>query len=343
MRGISAVVVIVLLLLISIALISAVYIWATAITTSTTTSGTEQVSELTKQLSSCMRIDAVSGNKIYLRNCGKGVITNESLSVFIDEAKVGHSTETIGEGKTGEVNVSGLWKFSLGRHNLKITNGATFANALIELEPNKDGLVGSWSFDEGSGNTAYDSSGNGNDGELKNGVTWTDGKFGKALSFDGVDDYVEVPSNANLDSPSFSVVLWVKLDTASDGKVTGVIGKWASPNPAQSWRIYKTAANKLEFDAYGEIANIDTYPLDMDRWYLIVATYDDNIKTARIYQDGVLVREKNISPNTMKNTISGTLKIGGANTNYFHGIIDEVRIWNKALTPDQTVVMKRVM
>jgi len=62
------------------------------------------------------------------------VITNESLSVFIDEAKVGHSSETIGEGKTGEVNVSGLWKFSLGRHNLKITNGATFANALIEIE-----------------------------------------------------------------------------------------------------------------------------------------------------------------------------------------------------------------
>jgi hypothetical protein len=51
-----------------------------------------------------------------------------------------------------------------------------------------NGLVGWWKFDEGSGTVAYDSSGNGNDGNLTNGPTWTTGKIGGALSFDGVND-----------------------------------------------------------------------------------------------------------------------------------------------------------
>jgi hypothetical protein len=67
-----------------------------------------------------------------------------------------------------------------------------------------DGLVGAWKFDEGSGTIAYDSSGNNNHGTLYSGSnvcsnpptsgcpTWVDGKFGKALQFDGVDDYAHM-------------------------------------------------------------------------------------------------------------------------------------------------------
>ncbi len=51
-----------------------------------------------------------------------------------------------------------------------------------------NGLVGWWKFDETNGTVAYDSSGNGNDGNFTNGPTWTTGKIGGALSFDGVDD-----------------------------------------------------------------------------------------------------------------------------------------------------------
>lgn len=66
---------------------------------------------------------------------------------------------------------------------------ASIAGAQAQTD---DRLVGEWHFDEGSGNIAKDSSGNGYDGII-HGATWVDGKFGKALSFDGVDDYITKP------------------------------------------------------------------------------------------------------------------------------------------------------
>src|SRR3989338_5705843 len=68
------------------------------------------------------------------------------------------------------------------------------------------GLVGHWKFDEGTGLSAGDSSGNNNTGTLVNGPTWTTGKIGQALNFDGVDDYVKIPGTATLMS-NFSVSL----------------------------------------------------------------------------------------------------------------------------------------
>jgi hypothetical protein len=74
-----------------------------------------------------------------------------------------------------------------------------------------DGLVGEWHFDEGSGNIAKDSSGNNNDGII-HGAEFDDGKFGKALSFDGVDDYVERSYDPDFTpgNDSWTIALWVK-------------------------------------------------------------------------------------------------------------------------------------
>ena len=71
-------------------------------------------------------------------------------------------------------------------------------------------IVGLWLFDEGAGDVATDSSGNGNDGVLINEPEWVDGKFGKALRFDGVDDYVDIPDSPSL-SPTeqMSIVAWI--------------------------------------------------------------------------------------------------------------------------------------
>jgi hypothetical protein len=76
------------------------------------------------------------------------------------------------------------------------------------LEP---GLVGYWKLDEGIGTTAYDSSGNGNDGTLVNGPTWVDGRFGKALSFDGVDNMVNAPNSSlwNFGTGDFTMGAWI--------------------------------------------------------------------------------------------------------------------------------------
>ncbi|MBU2565500.1 MAG: hypothetical protein KJ655_04525, partial [Candidatus Thermoplasmatota archaeon] len=60
----------------------------------------------------------------------------------------------------------------------------------------EEGLVACWYFDENNGTTAYDSSGNNNNGTI-HGATWTTGVNGSALSFDGVDDYVNIPDSSS--------------------------------------------------------------------------------------------------------------------------------------------------
>ena len=84
-----------------------------------------------------------------------------------------------------------------------------------------NGLVGWWKFDEGSGTVAYDSSGNGNDGNLTNGPTWITGKIGGALSFDGVDDVIIAPlPNLNTSNISTSQSAWIKTGSSNTKLVT---------------------------------------------------------------------------------------------------------------------------
>ena len=99
-----------------------------------------------------------------------------------------------------------------GNYTVVVSNAfgsVTSSVAQIEVRDSLiEGLVGWWKFDETEGNIASDSSGNGNDGNLINGPTWTEGKIGGALSFDGVDDFVEVSSRKWTLNNSFSVSLW---------------------------------------------------------------------------------------------------------------------------------------
>jgi len=297
MKAISAIIVVVLLLLISISLISVVYVWSSALTGTVTSTTEETTTELTKQLSGCLKIDAISKNQIYLRNCGKGVITNNSLSVFIDDVKVGHSVEEIGEDQTGTVNISGLWQFSLSTHNLKLTNGAAFVQALIELEPNKDGLVGYWSFDEGSGNKIYDKSGNGNDGSLLpsgSGPIWTAGKFGSALQFDGTDDYVNSSKQVDFDLNSHDITLsvWIKPEyrlVNPSWASWQIVGRWAylALGIAGSSTNIKIGMYLNGFATWYSIGN------KWSQWIHIVSVYHKASNLRDLYLDGRYIATDN--------------------------------------------------
>jgi len=86
----------------------------------------------------------------------------------------------------------------------------------VRAEGDDDGLVAEWHFDEGSGSVLEDSSGNGNDGVIY-GATWVEGKYGKALSFDGVDDYVDFGNDASLNVECITLEAWVNLQTWDEG------------------------------------------------------------------------------------------------------------------------------
>src|SRR5262249_50115262 len=85
--------------------------------------------------------------------------------------------------------------------------------------------VASWSFDEGNGMTATDASGNGHHGTLQNGVAWAVGQLGGALSFDGLDDYVQIGARPGLVMTTrLTISAWIyPTGTGADAVEGGII------------------------------------------------------------------------------------------------------------------------
>jgi hypothetical protein len=104
-------------------------------------------------------------------------------------------------------------------------------------------LVGSWHLDEGSGTIAYDSSGNGNDGAIY-GATWTTGKNGSALEFDGVDDYVNCGNDPSLNiADEITVIAWIYPTGKGDSNYPRIVDKSSSTSgTAPGYKIYPRAA-----------------------------------------------------------------------------------------------------
>ena len=157
------------------------------------------------------------------------------------------------------------------------------------IEPVYEGLVGWWRFDEGEGNIAKDNSGNNNDGTIY-GATWTEGKYGKALSFDGVDDYVSIPDSGSLDvgGSEITMSVWLYPHNPTAGytmfiqKQTPGYGFWLFPTGRLYVEIYHP---DWESGSYTYV--FGNTQLQPNNWYHCVAVYKQN-EYLRIYVNGVL-------------------------------------------------------
>ncbi|MFZ3077291.1 MAG: LamG domain-containing protein [Candidatus Aenigmatarchaeota archaeon] len=351
-KAISAVIATVMLLMTTVSLIGVFYVFSSTLATQTTSSGSQQASQLTAQLSMCMQIDNIAGNQIILRNCGKGVIENKSLVVMMDDIVLSANTQTIQEGNSSVVNISGLWQVPFGKHSLKISNGAAVALALVEITPNPDGLAGSWNFDEGSGTKAYDNSGNGNTGTLTgmnntgnnlNGTApsgWTAGKYGDGLGFDGANDYVNVGNGASLNiTNAITISAWVNPVSLS---VTYeiVIKDWDSSNNGYKLEKYGSYLRFRYNNGISYAHNTGTTPLVSNRWNFVSVAFNGTNTTFTV--NGISETQASVGSlhSTTAPVYIGTYMLS---SNYFNGTIDEVRIWNRALSPDETVTMKQLI
>jgi uncharacterized protein (DUF362 family) len=202
--------------------------------------------------------------------------------------------------------------------------------------------VGLWHFNEGSGGSVSDETAYGNDGTLVNGASWASGgRFGYAVQFDGVDDAVVVPDAPELDGMSeLTLEAWIYL-AVDPTDWMAVVQKWApqgSPSNQYTYTMVVSATNRLYMHIFTDEDDAlltGNLPIAVGAWTHVAATYDGSV--IRLYVNGV---EDPITAN-LTGTINSTdrdVNIGAClpyNDEYFNGMIDDVRILTRALTPEE--------
>ena len=200
-------------------------------------------------------------------------------------------------------------------------------------------LAARWNFDEGSGTTAYDSSVNVNDGDI-NGATWVADQWGGyALSFNG-NEYVEVPDHSSLDiTGSITVEGWIKLTSFSPQAT--VAGKWKDIGGTSQRGYLLTVGTDGKPRFYISTTGAN-YPvavgstLSLNTWYHLAGTWDGtNIKVYVDTTSASTSQTGSIFSNDQPLLIGANDGWGGSNRKFTNGVIDEVRIWDGALTVDQ--------
>ncbi len=227
------------------------------------------------------------------------------------------------------------------REGARISNALSFQSQTHSLLGSD--LVGWWNFNEGSGTTARDISGYGNNGTIT-GATYVDGvpgTGGTALEFDGVGDYVGIDHDEILDmgTGNFTIAAWVyNQDNGNEkyilGKMDGVrlgygLSKVASDRFSATFRKTGTYSEAVLAVSTGTIP-------ELNRWFYVVGTLDRKIG-AKIYLNGVLDGTTNDTKLDGVNIInSSSLRIGALGAGYFfNGLVDDVRIYNRLLTAQE--------
>ena len=192
------------------------------------------------------------------------------------------------------------------------------------------GLVAAYGFDETSGTTTADSSGNALTGTLSGPARNTGGKFGGALSYDGVNDWVTVNDAAPLHlTTGMTLEAWVK-PTALSGWRTVIVKEQAAD---LAYALYaNTGTNRPSGNVFtgAEQEARGTAQVALNTWTHLAATYDG--ATLRLYVNGTQVATKAVTGALVSSTRA--LRFGGNAiwSEWFTGLLDEVRVYNRALT-----------
>ena len=197
-------------------------------------------------------------------------------------------------------------------------------------------IMGMWLFNEGKGGTATDSSEHGNDGEIHD-AKWVDGKFGKALEFDGASSWVEVPHSNTVGfkaGVSFTITLHFK-----GTKVAGsLVGKnYEDTSQVLPWYLLWNggADNKvtlyLRDSASQSFRANGTTEIGDDKWHFVVGRADASTGKASIWIDGKMEAEADFNEKDGYGTGEGVFHIGRHYDRYTAGIIDDVALFNVAL------------
>jgi hypothetical protein len=221
-------------------------------------------------------------------------------------------------------------------------------NAVGQQRIITDGLVSYWSFDkvDTEGDITKDVWGN-NDGTIVGGAKTVGGKIGEALEFNGVDQYVDIghPTDGSLDfgaDGDFTIAAWINVSEIPPDQYT-IISKGdrgSSPRilfKIRSEQVYITLANE---PGGGPKPDFASNAAVVDGQWHYAALVVDRRNATKIYVDGVMDAEGMAAEGTDVNTespmhIGKSHQNGNAARRFFKGLIDEVTIYNRALSDDE--------
>jgi hypothetical protein len=197
-----------------------------------------------------------------------------------------------------------------------------------------DGLIGWWMLDEGAGTTVTDSSGAGHDGFFVDSTPeWVPGMYGTALKFDGTDK-VEIPDHADFHlTNAMSVALWMQPEEVQASSAKLFIKQKSGEYPysfqynESGQGIFATIYASTRYDTAPVVPN---FP---GEWAHMCFTYDGSVLV--LYKDGEEVASVNTSGQLRQNNLSLSI---GCRLDYdqnFNGIIDDVRLFNRDLSPEE--------
>ncbi len=218
-----------------------------------------------------------------------------------------------------------------------LTLVASFAHAANEPE---DALILYMSFDTIDGIQTIDHSKYENHGEMMGNPQHVEGRFGKALQFNGVSDYVEIPHHETLTvDQDVTVMAWIHTErhTGPDNaQWQGILAKGNNPRSYSFWTEEKSKCLHFSVGAPNGGSVCHQGEVKLNEWQHVVAQV--NSGTHRYWINGEKVGETGNKPDPpgLEDTspvVVGTA--GGGNKRYFLGMIDEVRIWNRALTEEE--------
>ena len=207
------------------------------------------------------------------------------------------------------------------------------AEAGIKAGITKEDIVALWLFDDGSGDTLKDSSGNGNDGKLIEGPTWDKGKFGGALKFDAnKKQRVKIENSDSLNlTDQVSILAWgLVSDTTGNRRFL----QKSTEGSDNQYRLLREGGF-FRFDAGPGVSNsrVQSPMFKEKEWHHVAGVYDG--KTTAIYIDAKQTASQE-STGKMKPSdgplFIGTKHPGAPNGDYWMGMIDEVAIINRAVT-----------
>jgi len=280
------------------------------------------------------------------------------VKLYVDGKEDTYTTSTQGINTGNDQNVKiGLLTTSNAKYfdgiidDVRIYNKALSAKEVSELADIRE-PVGHWKLDESASSPdpceAVDSSDNGNTGYLQNmeDTDWTAGKFGNALEFDGTDEYVTITGYKGITGKNArTCAAWIRINLGSSDSDYATIVSWGNNNSSgERWqfmlRDHDTDSEyqlRVSVKSGAKYGSTDLNEND-NQWHHVAVTWEDDgtpdVEDVKLYVDGVEETDCTTDSQTINTDGNKDVRIGDYNStnNYFKGNIDDVRIYDRALT-----------